>query len=180
MRQRTRSLSAQLRIVRGLFLGMAMVLLTASAHTAAHGRLPDASALLLLTAASVSLTIIAMERPRSTAWFMLYAIGVQALLHVLMSTISAHSVHQPSLPPSAGMLSLHLVTAVALGWLLAHGDSLLLRWLAFMQAVLFTSLQFPQVAEAGARLAFEPGPHCCSHLRIAHALSRRGPPASRQ
>jgi len=169
-----------LRVVRGVTLGLAMVLLTAAAHAAAHRQLPDAGALTLLVPISVGLSIIGMDRPRGFLWFLLYALGIQALLHVLLVTISAHSAHHSSLLPDSTMVITHILAAGMLAILLARGDAVLLRWVSYVRTVLFNSLQTPKLV--GSQGAVNLDFHASNILPLAveNAIARRGPPESRQ
>lgn len=172
--------SSQLRIVRGLVLGLAMVVLTATAHASAHGQLPDANAFLLLTPISVGLGIIAMERPRGMLWFLIYALGVQSLMHVLLVTTAAHSSLHASLLPSLGMTASHLVSAAILAIMLARADSLLLRWLSYMRTILIAALQPFALVLPWRVENFADAPTLLARLTIEFAIARRGPPESRQ
>ncbi len=172
-------MNGTLRVVRGLTLGLAMVLLTAAAHAAANGQLPDAGALTFLIAISVGLSIIGMERPRGLLWFLLYALGIQALLHVLLVTVSAHSAHHSSLLPDKTMVFTHILAAGLLALLLAHGDSALLRWVSYMRSVLVRGLAPVGIVAPNSHEQIRPLQ--VSHpLRIfQHDIARRGPPESR-
>ena len=179
MRQGIRPVSWQLRLGRGLLLGLAMLLLTVVAHSAAHGQLPDASAFALLMPVSLGLSVIAMERPRSTMWFLLYAVGVQGLLHVLLVTASGHTDHHSSLLPSPSMIMAHVSAAALLAIVLSRFDAGLLRWLAYMRTVLF-GRPAPAVSFPSNPLPQIPSlPMRGVTFTIAHEISRRGPPESR-
>ncbi len=169
-----------LRVLRGLILGTAMLVLTAAAHGVAHGQLPDASAFMLLAPISVALGIIAMERPRGLLWFLLFSLGVQGLLHVMLVTTSAHAAHQTSLVPSLGMLLAHGAAAIMLSGLLAFGDSLLLRWVAYMRAALFSALLPVAPAWRTQVQHFEGEAFQPTQQTLAFAIARRGPPVGRR
>ena len=173
-------MSGSLRLLRGLILGLAMVLLTSAAHASAHGQLPDAGGLALLIPVSVGLSTIAMERKRGVLWFVLYALGIQALLHVLLVTVSAHSSPHSSLLPDQTMLLAHGITAGLLALLLAHGDALLLRWVAYMSTVLYRALIPLRLIAAMGIDNFAPVAALSQARAIEFSIPRRGPPASCQ
>ncbi|MDO9485204.1 MAG: hypothetical protein Q7K25_03985 [Actinomycetota bacterium] len=180
MSQPARVVSGQLRLLRGLLLGIAMVLLTATAHAGAHGQLPDAGALGLLTVISVGLGTIAMERPRGISWFLLYAMGMQTLLHVLLVTTTAHTAHGNSLVPSASMVLAHVLAAGALAVLLAHADAVLLRFVFYMRTVLFALIR-PLVLHVPWQTDnFTAVTPLLPQVTIKFAIARRGPPARSQ
>lgn len=177
MTRRSPALSAGLRWTRGLLLGLAMILLTSIAHTAGDGQLPGVSAYLLMLPLCAALGVATMTRSHGWAWFACYAVGVQALLHVLLVTTSGHAAHEQAITPSPAMLLAHAVAAVAVGLLLAHGDALLLRWLAYMRAALSVpASRLPLVTPRSLRTPWRP-PLPCSSTLLEHKIARRGPPA---
>lgn len=166
-----------LRLVRSCVLASAMLVLTTVAHVAAHGTAPSTGSMALLLPITLGLSAIALERRRGAAWLAVFAIGVQALLHVLLTVATAHGAGHASLLPSTGMLLAHVGAAVATALVLAHGDALLHRWIDFAR----TSLLSPAPAllqphsPSWAPAFIEPVLHGAQHL--AAVVSRRGPPA---
>jgi len=166
--------SGHLRFTRGVLLGLAMLLLTSVAHSAGHGQLPDATAYLLLAPISIGLGLITMDRARGWLWFISYAVGTQVLMHVLLTT-AVHTSHA-SLVPSQSMAIMHLLAAVVVGILLAHGDGAVLRWVSYMHAALFLATShLPTVSSLWTPLDYQAPPTLLSHI-LQHEIARRGPP----
>jgi len=154
-----------------------MILLTSVAHTAGDGQLPDASAYLLMLPLCAALGVATMTRSHGWVWFASYAVGIQALLHVLLVTTSGHAAHEQAIAPGPDMLMTHAVAAVAVGLLLAHGDALLLRWLAYMRAALCVPLPRPPLVTTRSLHASWVPPRSHAWHLLEHKISRRGPPA---
>ena len=180
MRRAYQQVSSPLRLARGLVLGLAMLLLTAAAHSAAHGQLPDVTSLAVLLPVSAGLSIIAMERPHGVTWFLLFAVGMQSLLHVLLVTASGHAGHHASLLPDTTMLIAHLCAAVLLAIVLSHLDSALLRWLAYMRTILLNWPAETIPIPGQALPQIPPLQTSGASFDLTHDISRRGPPASRR
>jgi len=173
--RRPPALITGLRWTRGLLLGLSMILLTSIAHAAGDGQLPDAGAFVLMLPLCTALGVATMNRPRGWMWFTCYAVGVQALLHVLLVTMSAHGGHLGAVVPAPGMLLTHLIAAAALGLLLAFGDSLLLRWLAYMRSALL-SRTLVVAPIAAPRLGPPDSAASAPAMTFVHDIARRGPP----
>lgn len=173
-------MARQLRIARGFLLGMSLLLLTAVAHSVAHGQLPQAQAFLALTPVSVGLSVIAMERQRGTLWFLLYSLGTQALLHVLLVSTTAHAAHQTPFLPDATMASAHVLAAMLLAIVLAHADALLIRWVSYMRSAVFGAFLTVPLITSRAQGAREVDSVFDYQCVLGHSIARRGPPASRQ
>jgi hypothetical protein len=169
--------TGSLRVMRSCVLATAMLVLTSVAHVAAHGMAPSSGSLALLLPITLGLSAIAVERRRGYVWLAAFAIGVQALLHILLTVTATHDAMHASLLPSTGMLLAHTGAAVATALVLAHGDNLLHRWIDFARTLLLDHTPAPLQPTAPARaLPFtEPALRDAQHL--ASVVSRRGPPA---
>lgn len=165
------------RVGRGLLLGTAVVLLTVTGHTAGgNWSGEDMVSLLLLWPLAVALSFVAADRRRSTAWLFAFAVGMQALFHVLLSIASGHGPHVEPFLPSTTMTIGHLGAAAATALVLAQGDRLLHVWLALwgMLACGVVTVAHLPVMRAPGRLAYV-GPSLHDWVNCT-AISRRGPP----
>lgn len=164
------------RLLRGTVLGTAILAVTLAGHAAGGGHLPSLGYYLALLPLAVMLSLAATARRRSLVTLIALTIGLQALLHVLMVVIGAHGTHGVRMLPSALMLAVHLGAAIVVGWSLAHGDTLIDRWLAFWQAFAasFLDLWQPRIAVA-AFPAPVPGASI-TRPALRDAIIRRGPP----
>lgn len=165
------------RVGRGVLLGTAVVLLTVTGHTAGgtwSGQ--DMVSLLLLWPLAVALSLVAADRRRSAAWLFAFAVGMQALFHVLLSIASGHGPHAAPFLPSSTMIVGHLGAAAVTALVLAQGDRLLHAWLALwgMLARGVVTVTPMPVMRAPGRLAYV-GPFVDDWVNCT-AISRRGPP----
>lgn len=154
-----------------------MLVLSTVAHVSAHGMAPSASSFVLLLPVTIVLSVLALERRRGWIWLALFAIGMQALLHVLLAVTATHAALHASLLPSAGMLLAHAGAAVATALVLAHADALLHRWIAAVHTMLLslTPALVQPLAPIWVSCFEEPSLTCAQHLDFV--VSRRGPPA---
>jgi len=178
MTARVNRFTGTARAGRGVLLGTVVVLLTVLGHTASGTwSANDTMSLVLLWPLAVTLSLVAADRRRSAAWLFLFAIGMQALFHILLSMGSGHGAHDTRGWPTVTMLAGHLVAAAVTALLLAQGDRLLHAWLIF----------WGMLARGGVTPASVPGMR--SPVRPEYiapfvrdwvsgtAISRRGPPA---
>ncbi|CAB4620836.1 unannotated protein [freshwater metagenome] len=166
-----------LRLLRAAALTSAMLILTAVAHTQAHGDLPSTGSLLVLTPLVFALSALLLGRQRGYSMVIAFSIGTQALLHVLLTVGAGHGSHHASLMPSVSMILAHAGAAVVIAIALAHADALLHRWMEIVRTALFShfSLALP-VRPAGARW-FTQSPTLLVLQDLDHAIHRRGPPS---
>ena len=162
---------------RGVLLGTAVVLLTVLGHTASgNWSANDTISLVLLWPLAVLLSLVAADRRRSAGWLFLFALGTQALFHILLSVASAHGPHAARGWPSATMFAGHLGAAAATAPLLAQGDRLLHAWLALwgMLARGLITVSSAPVIPAPVRPAYI-SPFVRDWVNQT-TISRRGPP----
>jgi len=166
-----------MRALRGIVVGAAMLILTSAAHTSANASPPTIGAFLILTPLVVALSIAFLQRQRSYIWLIGFSVGVQALLHILMTVGAGHGSHHASLLPSTAMVLTHVGAAIATALVLSHADALLHRWISMVRTLLFVFLCAPAPVALRAVSGFPGDSHTfCSH-DLDHAIARRGPPS---
>lgn len=99
--------------VRAIALSLGLVLLTLIAHAVADGSLPGAFGLLVTSVIAVALAAPIARGRLSPALILIYFVGGQFLLHVLMALTGSHAGHAQWLP-SPSMAASHVLAAVAL------------------------------------------------------------------
>ena len=177
MNSRALQTSGSMRALRGIIVGAAMLILTAVAHASANASLPTAGAFLILTPLLAGLSIAFLQHQRSYLQLIIFSIGIQALLHVLMTVGAGHGSHHATLLPGAGMLVTHLGASIATALVLAHADALLHRWISMVRTLLFVFFDAPApVANLVVSLFSKESPTFRSH-DLDHAIARRGPPS---
>ena len=178
MTARANRFTGTARAGRGVLLGSAVVLQTVLGHTARETwSANDTMSLILLWPLAVALSLVAADRRRSASWLFAFAIGMQALFHILLSVASAHGPHAAQGWPSGAMVAGHLGAAAATALLFAQGDRLLHVWL----------ISWGMLARGGVTVTSVPTMR--APVRPAYiapfvrdwvsgtAISRRGPPA---
>ncbi|MFA7323436.1 MAG: hypothetical protein WC005_03670 [Candidatus Nanopelagicales bacterium] len=169
-------LGSGLRVLRGVTAGITMLLLTAAAHITASGTAPSAASFVVLAPVAIGLSSVALERRRGYVWLAVFAVGIQALLHVLLSVTGAHAAMHSSLLPSPGMTLTHIGAAITTALVLAHADVLLHRWIALARTLLFTGISFEAQPLAPVHTLAYDDPNAHYLHDLDHAVSRRGPP----
>jgi hypothetical protein len=166
-----------MRALRGIVVGAAMLILTLAAHTSANASLPTIGALLILTPLVVALSIAFLQRQRSYLWLISFSVGVQALMHILMTVGAGHGSHQASLLPSAAMVLTHVGAAIATAVVLSHADYLLHRWISMVRTLLFVFFSAPAPVPNRVHSFFQEESHTFRSHNLDHAIARRGPPS---
>ena len=139
-----------------------MLCLTTAVHTQAHGDLPSAGSLLVITPLLFVLSALFLSRKRGQVVLISFTVGTQALLHVLL--------------PSTPMLLGHIGAAVVTALVLARGEATLNRWIEMVRTALLCgfTLSLP-VRSAVSELIDDVRAILPSH-DLDHAIHRRGPP----
>jgi hypothetical protein len=119
LRNQPRSLS----MVRIALLSLVVLFVSLAGHSAASGSLPDATAIALGGAATLSLTVAFAKARRSLLSLLFYVSSMQLLLHTISSLTSHHDQH--SLLPSASMLTFHLLASICAVLVVAFGNQAL-------------------------------------------------------
>ena len=145
--------------------------------TARAGRGVLLGTAVLLWPLAVTLSLVVADRRRSASWLFLFAIGMQALFHILLSIGSGHGADGARGWPTVTMLAGHLVAAAVTALLLAQGDRLLHAWLIFWGMLARGGVTPASVPEmrSPVRPAYV-APFVRDWVNGA-AISRRGPPA---
>ncbi|CAB4905840.1 MAG: hypothetical protein F2806_06370 [Actinobacteria bacterium] len=177
MTSRAVQTSGSMRALRGLVVGSAMLILTSVAHTSADASLPTAGAFLMLTPLVVALSVAFLQCQRSYLQLITFSVGIQALLHLLMTVGAGHGSHHTTLLPSTGMIATHFGAAIATALVLSHADALLHRWISMVRTLLFEFFNASEpIAAQSAAYFLEPS--CAFHSHdLDHAIARRGPPS---
>jgi hypothetical protein len=123
------------RVVRGVILGTALFVLTVAAHTAAHGRIQDLASTAWLLPVTILLSATLADRRRNVAWLVLYLLGAELILHLVLSVSLGHDGQGTSFTASPFMAVAHVTAAVLAALALHHADSLLHRWLDFLETL---------------------------------------------
>ena len=173
---RTHHFSGIARLARGGALGVAAVIITAVGHSSGGGSLPEPGLLLLLLPLGLALGTLVAQQRRSGAWILGFVLALQVLFHLLLTIAAGHGHHGSFLPDTPMLLS-HLIAALAVAFVLAHGDALIHRWIAFWQALAVELDWTPAPLAAALKPAFRE-PHFTSSALLAHDIARRGPPTS--
>jgi len=171
------------RLLRGTVLGIAILGITVAGHAAGGGHLPSIGYYLALLPLIIALAVAASGRRRGPLALLGLAVGLQALMHVLLLILGAHATAHAaggsaiSLLPSASMLAVHAGAAVVVAIALARGDALLDRWIAFWSTFGARCLDVRQPLVA-PRVAMATTSHVIApRTALAGAIARRGPPA---
>lgn len=174
---RPHQFSSTARAGRGVVLGSALFVLTASAHTAANGQLTSLTDALWLLPFLILVSAALADRRRTLTWLLAYLLGAEALSHVLLSLALGHDGHAMALVPSSTMVTAHVVAAAAAAVLIHQADALLHAWLRFVAALTRGALLSVPVTEAWPSTAIHL--QSLSHLRrqLGDAHPRRGPPS---
>ena len=161
------------RRLRSTGFAAAAVGLAVGAHTTAGGAVPVLPLLVLLgTLVEASATAFARRR-RGAAATGAALITTQAALHAaFLATEPGHGAHA-ALGPS--MLLAHGLAALVLGWLLSHGETVLVRALARLLPVLAV-VPFRPATVIHVLVRTPAGPQWRRPAVSLHDLSRRGPP----
>lgn len=172
---------AVLGATRGVSLAVCAAALSVTAHRLADGGLPD-PAMTVLLAALFGWTASALARKaRGTVATITLLGAAQLVMHLLLTTLAGHQVHDMAAMPARtglGMVVAHAVATLVTALLLARADATLLRVLAVLREILprlLTPLPVPVAATAlvPARTA-SPGHLVGVDLR--RIRGRRGPP----
>lgn len=168
------------RVLRGLTLSTACLLVPATGHIAAGGGFPTAGPF-LFGAALLAVACVALADQRLTAS------GIAALLfaaqpafHVLLS-LSGHSHGGPATATSLVMAAAHVTAAGVLTTLLAGGESVLWSMAALSSVVLLQRARaLMRIPESPSRVRPQSNPdNRMAHayiLSITRTAPRRGPP----
>jgi hypothetical protein len=166
------------RLLRGVVLGSAVLVLTAVAHTAGGSTRPDVASMAWLLPLAVVLSTVLADRRRSRRWLVAYLLGAQGLFHVLLVTAMGHAGHGDALLPPAPMLVGHVVAAIAAALVLEHADQVLHQWLVVLGNLIgrrFTAADPIDHASAASRPATSAARPLIGRL-AGSSLCRRGPP----
>ena len=176
MNTRQHGAPGSLRLFRGCVLTLAMLCLTTAVHTQAHGDLPSAGSLLVITPLLFVLSALFLSRKRDHVVLIAFTVGTQALLHVLLTVGAGHGTQHDSLLPSTAMLLGHIGAAVVTALVLARGEATLNRWIEMVRTALLCgfTLSLP-VRSAVSELIDDVRAILPSH-DLDHAIHRRGPP----
>ena len=168
---------APMLVMRSAALTCAMLLLTVVVHTQAHGDLPSAGTLLVITPLVLALSALFLNHKRGYALLIAFSVGTQALLHVLLTVGAGHGSHHASLLPSVPMLLGHLGAVVVTAAVLAHADELLHRWIEILRTALFSHFSIALPVGLACPRRFDQSPTLLVLQDLDHAIHRRGPPS---
>lgn len=166
--------AATVRRARNTVAGLACLLITLAMHSAGGGRVdPLAFAFCVPLAFAVgSLLVKVRQRAVVLTGGLL---GVQALLHVVLSATCAPAESAAPHPSAPVMLTAHVVAAAAAAVALRHADRIAEAWLRFL-ASLNRPLSEPAPVEAWSEPVITAW-SLVSGGRLAGAAASRGPPA---
>ena len=169
-----------MRLLRAAAFTIAMLILTAVVHTQAHGNLPSAGTLLVLTPLVFALSALLLGRQRGYSTVIAFSLGTQALLHVLL-TVGAghgshHGSHHASLMPSFSMILAHAGAAVVMALVLARADALVHRWITMVHTALFSFFVIELTTKTARTGAIAFVTTFLTGSDLEHAIHRRGPP----
>ena len=168
------------RVLRGLTLSTACLLVPTTGHTVAGGGFPAAGPFLFGAALLAAACVALADRRLTAGGIAALLLAAQPAFHVLLN-LSGHSHGGHAMASSPGMVAAHLVAAGVLTALLAGGESVLWSLAALSSVVLL------QRVGALMRLPESPGhvrpvPRMDDRMAHGYVLSvtrtapRRGPP----
>lgn len=153
-------------------LAVVLVLLSLAAHSAAAGSLPTLSAVLAGTAVAGAIAWAVLGQRRSFTSLAVILFAGQLLMHAVTVAVGHHGV---SYLPDQRMLIAHLLAAVIVAGIFAHGEHIVETWIRaacrLLGVVSLPALEFtrPRLARLDYRLS--------SIASIAgNPCLRRGPP----
>jgi len=166
-------------LTRRLVLAAVAISLSLAGHASGRGALPGFVGLLLVGAVAGALTVVATARTRSFTWLLMYLLGSQLLIHMILvlEVPHAHGMAPMPLIPTGSMAVSHLLASFLAAAVLARGERILVAWTRLTMSSL--GWRLPVVtAPAGIRLVpisdFWWAP--TAQIRVTDR-SRRGPPA---
>lgn len=169
----------QQRAARTALVAAPLAVLTLAGHAMASGAI-DLFGTTVTVGLSVLLALaLTSVRPRDLTWLsvLVTLLAGQALLHLVLTFAGdhAHAGAASTISPTA-MLAGHGFAALVATVLVIAADHLLLRWYAFLSAVLGTSQVI--VATPATRVAFAPALNDAQSSTdlLRHRVVRRGPP----
>ena len=168
------------RVLRGLTLSTACLLVPTTGHTVAGGGFPATGPFLFGTALLAAACVALADRRLTAGGIAALLLAAQPAFHVLLN-LSGHSHGGHAMASSPGMVAAHLVAAGVLTALLAGGESVLWSLAALSSVVLL------QRVGGLMRLPESPGhvrpvPRMDDRMAHGYVLSvtrtapRRGPP----
>lgn len=142
--------------------------------------MPSGQAMVAAALVALAITRVACHQRRSPLWLAAYLLGMQALLHVILTLLSSHHGGQGSashtLMLPAPMLAAHALATIGAAAIVIHGNAVIDRWVGLL-ARTFVGIHLPVVAiDAAPDPTLGPAQ---LHLPAAWHVTlvqRRGPP----
>jgi hypothetical protein len=171
---------AVLGATRGMSLAVCATALSVTAHRLADGGLPDPAMTVLLAGLFGWTTTALARKARGTVATIALLGAAQLVMHLLLTTLADHHVHDMDAMPGStglGMVTAHAVATLLTALLLARADAMLLTVLAVLRAILprlLSSLPIPAAPALVPVRVDAPGHLVGVDLR--RIRGRRGPP----
>ena len=168
------------RVLRGLALSTACLLVPATGHIVAGGGFPAAGPFLFGTALLATACVALADRRLTASGIAALLFAAQPAFHVLLS-LSGHSHGGHAMPTGLGMVAAHVAAAGVLTALLAGGESVLWSMAALSSVVLLQRVDaLMRQPEFSGHV--RPVPNTDDRMAHAYVLAitrtapRRGPP----
>ena len=157
-----------------------LLVLTLAAHASASGTLPGLVPTALVTMLAVAFSVAVSTRSRGVRLTFAYLLGVEALLHVVLTFAGSHA-HGPeaaATPSMPAMVAGHVLAALAAAIVLRHADGVIERWCGLIAHALGAVRPMVGAADVtSCRLApVVTTPQRLSVVSLMHDVARRGPP----
>lgn len=175
----------RMRVLRGLVLASASLLIPAAAHVAAGGAVPVDIGFILAAAGLAGACVALADRRRGVVEIGAVVLLAQPVMHAVLSWGGHHDVTADGLT----MVVAHVLAGVLVSLLLAGAEAVLWAWWSLWTTILWTASMWRRVRRALA--ATVPGaprpagrrlvaPEALSSASVVLAVApRRGPPSAR-